>query len=531
MIKIYTLSLISLISLLSTLAFSQTKMTYKGVFETGTATYTYYENEKSDRMYDGAFAYVGNPYAVAGQFKDNQRVGLWKISALNKVYKNEKSRIQLSTGISGKFKNGMLDSIWNYSNAIKTYNPKTKKFSPKAEKTIGKAQFKNRKFTGSISYEVGITTKTSITGQFDDNGMPDGKWIKKTPKEIEEITYKNGFILSRIVKNITTGDKSVNEDFSAMYDQFWKNYDANKHFATVDGKMYFIDSFEFQNEATQLWQLDVLTINGFGSYINPFHFYKRALETPKSIQIRFIECSGNTDCYSNYMKQKNAEMEAQRQKELAEAEKIRQEALAKEEAERIAREKELERQRLEQLANAEKIGDELVSQKRYRQAIAQYSELNRMNPTQSTLDKIATCEREISRIDSLHANLKWQHEQLKAKVDPTFATAYSYESAAKAKKKVYGTNYKLCIDYLKTNFMPSFNALNIDQTPEELEMWTEKDQKAVDEIQIMSKQLDEVTNFATQVNEACIKGNKAKLRVLNSSLNPKTIIHDFVNFK
>ncbi|MGV3630853.1 MAG: hypothetical protein ACO1O6_06595 [Bacteroidota bacterium] len=513
---------------------AQTLQTYKGVFETGTATYQYYENEQSDRIYDGTFSYAGNPYTITGKFKQNRRTGKWKTTAVNKVYKNEKSRIQLNTTVTGQYKNGSLDSTWTYSTAIKTFNPKTKKFAPKPEKTLSTAHFTDNHFVGKITYERGIAAKTVVTGQFNAAGFPDGTWVIKSAKEMEELKYKDGVLLSRIVKDIATGDKKVNEDFSGFVADFTKNYDAANMFATVNGKMYFADTVDFQNIATQLWQNDFIVLDGFGNIINPLYAYKRSQTAPVVRYVKFIECDGNTDCFSNYMKKKNAEADRISKEKAEEAERLRMEALAKEELERIEREKELERQRLEQLANAERIGDEFFNQKKYKSALNQYVEVSKMGNSEKLTTKIMQTEREIIKIDSLHSAKKMSFESLNSRVSPTFEKAYNLTAAVKAKKKAYGANYTMSVDYLKTNFMPQFENLQSrikNQGAEIQESWTNDDQRMVEEIEILKKQLDEVNKFYDAVNDAVNTNNKARLRVLNSSLNPKNIIHDMINYK
>lgn len=516
------------------LAEAQTIQTYKGVFETGTATYQYYENEQSDRVYDGSFNYVGNPYTITGKFSKNQRTGKWKIAAANKVYKTDKSKIQLNTAVTGQYKNGSMDSAWTYSNSIKTFNAKTKKFSPKPEKTLSTANFTDNHFVGKITFEKGIAAKTTVTGQFNAAGFPDGTWMIKSGKEMEELKYKDGVLLSRIVKDIATGDKKINEDFSTFIADFVKNYDAVNMFSTINGKMYFADTVEFQNIATQTWQNDFIVLDGFGNIINPLYAYKRSHIAPVARYVKFIECDGNTDCFSNYMKKKNSEMERINKEKAEEAERLRTEALAKEALERIEREKELERQRLEQLANAERIGDEFFNQKKYKSALNQYVEVSKIGNTERVATKIMQTEREIIKIDSLHNLKKVNFEGLNSRVAATFDNAYSLAGTVKAKKKAYGVNYTMAVDYLKTNFMPQFEALQASMKNENAgmqESWTNDDQRMVEEIEILKKQLEEVNQFYLAVNDALTRNDKAKLRVLNSSLNPKNIIHDMINYK
>lgn len=516
---------------LYSLSNAQEHKTYSGIFESGKATYQYFENPKSDRIYEGNFSYTGNPYSVVGKFANNIRIGKWKISALNKMYKNDKSRIQVTTSIFGAYKDGALDSTWNYSNSIKTFNQKTKKFNPKPLKIVSKATFKNNHFVGNLSYQIGQGSTTSFTGQFTENGFPDGLWVKKSALETEEWRFLNGVLVAHLQKNNATGDKTVDENNASMYARIWENYDPSKNLATVGDKMYFLDTIEFQHEALKIWQADVLQVEGFGSYINPFHFYERSMQSPSSMMLIFIECTGETNCYLNYIQQKNAELEAQKRKEFEEAEKLRLEALAKEEQIRLERERELERQRQEQLLLLEQKADALLEEKKYKAAYASFIELNTQQFTDKTLLKIRLCETEINRIDSLHIDLTNKFNLLKSQVEPTFTKAYEYEALVKTKKKVYASNYVMCIDYLKTEFNRNYRNLSIEQTPEETEKWNATDQARLSEIELMLKQLEEVTQFSKLVQEAVAGNQKARLRILNSSLNPKVIIQDFVAYK
>lgn len=505
--------------------------TYSGVFESGKATYQYYENEKADRFYSGSFSYVGNPYTVNGKFYENLPVGKWKISALNKIYKNDKNRIQLTTSISGNYKSGNLDSTWNYSNSIKTYNPKTKKFNPKAQKIVGKAMFKDKHFIGSISLQFTSATTENITGQFDENGYPTGSWIKKSKLQTEEWRFENGVMIFHMIKNNATGDKLLEEDKATYYKEIWANYDPKKNLSVVGDKLYFLDTLEFHNEALDIWQHNVLTLEGFGQYINPFLFYQRNMQTPTSYTLIFIECDGKSDCYANYIKLKNVELEAQKQKEFEEAEKLRLEALAKEEQERIERQKEIERKRLEKIALAEKSADKLMKEKKYKAAYKQYIDINSEQFSDKRLQKIRQCEAEINRIDSLHFDLTNKFTFLKNHVEPSFKVAYSYDSIVRTKRKTYATNYIKCIDYLKSQFMSSYRTFSIEQTQEELEKWDQKDEQLLVEIEKMVKELELVDSFAKAVQDAIINKQKARLRILNSSLNPKVIIEDFMAYK
>ncbi len=504
--------------------------TYSGIFESGKATYKYYENEKADRIYTCPFSYVGNPYTVNGKFIENLPSGKWKISALNKVYTNEKSRIQLTTNIAGNYNSGKLDSTWNYSNTIKTFNPKTKKFNPKAQKIVGKASFKDKHFIGSISLQLTSSSTETITGQFDENGFPTGSWVKKSKLQTEEWRFEKGVLVFHMIKNNATGDKLLKDDKATFYKEIWANYDPKKNLSVVGEKLYFLDTLEFHHEALDIWQHNVLTLEGFGQYINPFLFYQRNMQTPSSSTLVFIECDGKSDCYTNYIQQKNAELEAQKRKEFEEAEKLRLEALAKEEQIRLEREKERERQRLEKIAHAEKIADKLMQEKKYKAAYKQYIDINTEQFSDKRLQKIRQCESEINRIDSLHFDLTNKYTYLKNQVEPSFKRAYSFDSIVRTKRKD-ATNYIKCIDYLKAQFTSSYRTFSIEQSQEQLEKWDQQDEQLLVEIEKMVKELERVDSFANAVNEAVITKQKARLRILNSSLNPKVIIEDFMAYK
>ncbi len=516
---------------------AQTLKTYTGVYENGKAVYQYYENEKADRIYEGSFSYITKTYNILGLFKENKRAGKWKISAVNKFILKGKEKLGVNTLISGSYLNGNMDGVWTFSNATKTFNPKTKKASPKAEKVIANASFKDNHFIGKFAFDKTLLTKTFITGQFTDAGFVDGVWSVKRPKIIEEIKYKNGIEYSKIVKDITTGDKIISYDSSAFQEQFWKMYNFETKMAKMNDKVYFLDTIESQNQAITLWSSDIYAVEKFGTIINPLYHFKRGQNSPHAYEIKIVACENNTDCYKQFMQQKNAELERIQQEQNAETEKLRVEALEKEELLRIEKEnevkKELERVKVETITINIKTAEKLEVEKNYKDAIIAYQKANELQYSEVVGMKIIEAQKQIHRIDSLHEMKGKIYTNMNKTATDAFSKTAELQIPLKNKKKVYASNYILCTDYLKINFNTKNDLLTkiMEENGQNKDFWTELDEKSVVQIKELQILADEVSKFQAAVLDASTKNNKAKLRVLNSSINPKTIVYDMIHFK
>ena len=92
----------------------QTLISYQGVFNNGTAKYSYYEDKDFNRKLQGPFSYIGNLFNVKGQFLADKQTGRWNITATNKVYSNIRAKVLINTNISGNFKDGNFDGQWLY---------------------------------------------------------------------------------------------------------------------------------------------------------------------------------------------------------------------------------------------------------------------------------------------------------------------------------------------------------------------------------------------------------------------------------
>jgi ssDNA-binding Zn-finger/Zn-ribbon topoisomerase 1 len=508
---------------------TQTLQTYNGVFENGKAVYQYYENEKADRIYEGTFNYTSKIYTILGSFKADKREGTWKISALNKVHSTEIGKIQLNTLITGKYLVGNMDGLWSYSNATKTFNKKTKKFNPKAEKVVASANFKDNHFIGKFSYDRTYLTKTKTTGQFDENGFADGIWLTTYPKTIEELKFNKGVLYSKLVKDITTGEKIIYYDSLTFHEDFWKAYDSEKKLAIIEGKMYLLDTVEVINPALSVWQSDLYLVETFGNIINPLYYYAKRKSIPHAYQLKIIACDNNADCYSNYLKQKNEEIARAAKEEQLQAEKSRLEALEKEELARIEKEKEELRMKQENVLNFIQLARKLSSEKKHKEAITYYTKANELMYSDEVTRLIIEEQNKIEKISSLHISKNQLNNELKARSEQAFSRTSSLELPLKNRKKVYAKNYIMCVDYLKLNFNKAIEPLQNES--ENLDYWTEQDERNFIILKEIEVQLKEIEDFQNSVFDAVSNNNKAKLRVLNSSINPKMIINDMINFK
>ena len=66
---------------------NKSTQTYSGNFEGGKATYSYYENNEYERIYNGDFEYTGNVedyvglvFNISGDFANNLKEGKWIFS-------------------------------------------------------------------------------------------------------------------------------------------------------------------------------------------------------------------------------------------------------------------------------------------------------------------------------------------------------------------------------------------------------------------------------------------------------------------
>jgi len=218
--------------------YSQAHKTYSGDYKGGgTASYTYFENDKYERIFDGDFSATiglgvwGNiPLKVKGEFKNGMKNGEW-------IFNYDKS----DTYISGYFKNGYKDGLWE------VYY----KHNDKRELGV-KANYKNGVLVGDyyFNYYVSdspISGKSKVIGHFNTKGKKDGVWNIKYWNKENILKYKDGILYWRLVRNFQTGEVFINYDNTSFVNLFFNNYDSITKTSIIKGIKYTIDTMKVKN--------------------------------------------------------------------------------------------------------------------------------------------------------------------------------------------------------------------------------------------------------------------------------------------
>lgn len=187
----------------------QTLKTYSGLYEGGKATYTYYEDENGERVKHGKFTY--------DKGIEGSGVGIGAASGRMMSYTT-------THHVSGNYKNNMKDGEWIYKRQTKSGDHIFGAFSAvinyaegnmqgllNSESVGYQFQMKNNRIIGPVTKTVKEKNENwSISGQFDDDGFPDGVWTKKYESGgnlyINTEKYVHGLLISDQIKNESTGE-------------------------------------------------------------------------------------------------------------------------------------------------------------------------------------------------------------------------------------------------------------------------------------------------------------------------------------
>ena len=246
-------------------ASAQTLKTYNGVFKTNTfsgiASYQYFDNSEGERTFTGNFKFqtVNNTVSISGRYQNNLKTGLWRSSLTNYSYSDPIFIYNINSISTGNYSNGKLSGMWNlhrekiisyskHSFVNQSINSLSFLFEGKnidfSKKRIidenSSATFLENHFVGGFIYSVN-NGKSKVTGEFDKDGYMQGLWIAKyflngIPIE-EKRTYLNGVLINTKLKDLSTGEITIQYDNEEEVRAFFQNYnkDANSS--------YFKDSF------------------------------------------------------------------------------------------------------------------------------------------------------------------------------------------------------------------------------------------------------------------------------------------------
>lgn len=252
-----------IISFLSTMLFlkAQTEKTYTGAFTAngaeGIATYKYTEDPTTgSRIFNGKFSYSGKyggvklTETIEGNYKNDLKNGLW-------VY-NTKTvpgiRTVADQKFYGSYKDGFPDGAWVLNSVTKFITGTQLQGNSLTGTSItitGIANYKNKHLFGDFQIEnkqTGENTKPySAKGNFDENGLMDGKWTIKFTKQMNDaITeetrdYKNGILTHIRQLNSQTGE-TTNDDYSDNLKILSSHEPITGLFVSSDNKLYTLDT-------------------------------------------------------------------------------------------------------------------------------------------------------------------------------------------------------------------------------------------------------------------------------------------------
>ena len=268
---------------------------YSGNFNTvnfsGIATY-YYNNSPNGRIYNGNFYFSkNNQINISGKFKNNLKTGKWKFSIKNYKYSDLIMNYIITAYVSGYYNNGNLDGSWtlsrtkiiSFSNSgfsqyiqnnlnLLSYmlNGETVDFN-KSYKVIenSNANFKDNHFVKNFTYKKG---KSSISGQFDDDGYFHGEWILKNYVNniliIQKRKYYHGVLLSISELDYSTGDLKKVMDTTDFVLKFFNNFNVSDSISKINGRVYVLDNSpnddyqsDYLDNAINIWYNNTSVVN------------------------------------------------------------------------------------------------------------------------------------------------------------------------------------------------------------------------------------------------------------------------------
>ena len=186
-----------MIMLASQASVGQTLKTYSGLYEGEQATYTYFEDENGERIKHGKFTYN----------KKNNGVE----AILDKIIPYTETKFA-----SGNYNNGVKEGKWTYKSKIAGKDAVFSDFSVtinymngRMEGTLNNGgelfQMKNNRITGPVKKN---NKEWNISGQFDEDGFPDGTWTKKYQSGgnlyVDTEKYVHGLLIDKQTKNEST---------------------------------------------------------------------------------------------------------------------------------------------------------------------------------------------------------------------------------------------------------------------------------------------------------------------------------------
>jgi len=211
-------------------------------------------------------------------------------------------------------------------------------------------------------------------------------------------------------------------------------------------------------------------------------------------------------------------------------EKIEEERRIKEEEERRIAEEKARKEKIEQ---AVKRGNIFFETKKFKEALVEYNSANTIEISNDVSVKITVTQKAIARIDSLQKIRLETYSYLKTKNESIATEMVSLKVSLTGKKKVYGENYELCMNFLNSKFSSYFSNVNAMFSTNRTtglkteDSWNETDQDALDLLTKFKEEFSKYDKFHTAVKTAFETQNKDQLKLLKSSDDPNEVISKF----
>lgn len=223
------------ITVFSISAFSQTLKTFNGPFDgggrtqSGTATYTYYEDaETHNYVKQGLFKYtynhIGFSQTITGSFIKGLRNGVWTSSITMTDWGTQNPYSTGTISLTTNYKNGYADGNWKLLKSLKTRNKylsygayKWEAYSPIKTKTIN-MNFKSGYMVGAVNIIADdLDGYFKANGNFDNNSLCVGTWTINDGSINKEFIYKDNFLYEFIARD-DKGEIMRNMNGYAKYD-------------------------------------------------------------------------------------------------------------------------------------------------------------------------------------------------------------------------------------------------------------------------------------------------------------------------
>jgi hypothetical protein len=234
-----------IIALFSNLAIAQTLKTYTGSYQSGQATYQYYENADLERIFNGTFKYQSSRYDftkvqldIKGQFKENLKSGQW-IGKKSRTFNLNGTSINQIEELIGMYDSGKRVGKW-IKRKIEIINGKTGFNEIIAEINFANNNIKDIKSKTKDSY---------INGKFNNDGNYANNWsIKKDGIEYF-VDFKNNIYKKVIIRRESDGNILLSYDVTDILSKRNDDSSLNVSKLIIDGEFYSIREYQpYQQE-------------------------------------------------------------------------------------------------------------------------------------------------------------------------------------------------------------------------------------------------------------------------------------------